>query len=127
MEEALEDGSIRDIVIVHETGQAAKGFLSTNIGAGASVLGLLLILLAYPPTQALATNFIAFIRMQISGIARDIAAEFVPTPEQIVDEVAKAAKGTLDAARELFREIEFGALGPAPLPKPKDPLRPGIV
>ncbi len=103
LEDTLEE--LRDGLTKHEAAQVTKGYLSTNVGAFAATTAVIVGLLAFPPTQKVMTSFIAFIRMQIAGIAKDIAAEFVPTPEQIVDEVGKAAEGVGEAAKEMWDKV----------------------
>ncbi len=103
LEDALEE--LRDGLTKHEAAQVTKGYLSTNVGAFAATVAVIVGLLAFPPTQKVMTSFIAFIRMQIAGIAKDIAGEFVPTPEQIVDEVGKAAEGVGEAAKDMWDTI----------------------
>ncbi len=103
LEDALEE--LRDGLTKHEAAQVTKGYLSTNVGAFAATTAVIVGLLAFPPTQKVMTSFIAFIRMQIAGIAKDIAGEFVPTPEQVVDEVGKAAEGVAEAAKDMWDTI----------------------
>lgn len=126
--EQIED-EINRVVVLHEGAGVLKSYLGTSVGAAASTLGLVVLLLSFPQTQAAMVSFIAFIRTQIAAIARDIAKEFVPTAEDIVEEIAGAANDVAEkarqAAKELFDEIErrlaeqevvFGGTGPVGLP-----------
>ncbi len=103
LEDTLEE--LGDGLTKHEAAQVTKGYLSTNMGAFSATVAVIVGLLAFPPIQKVMTSFIAFIRMQIAGIAKDIAGEFVPTPEQIVDEVGKAAEGVGEAAKDMWDKI----------------------
>lgn len=121
--DALEDGSIRDLFVLHEGAQAAKGFLSTNAGAIAATFGAISVLLAFPPTQRLITQFIAFWRLQITETAVDILSSLVPSPEDVVDSVTEAAKKIPETAKEAWdrinRELSGDVVfGPTPVGLP---------
>ncbi len=120
LEEALENGSIRDLVVMHEAGQAAKGFLSTNVGAIASVGAIVATLLAYKPTRDLGIRYMTFLKDQFGDFAFswfEHGAE--ATADQIAEKLKEAGE-LVETALEKFRkeeqEIAFGAAGPVGIP-----------
>ncbi len=102
--------SAKELLIIHEAGQAAKGFLSSNAGALITAFAGVSALLAFPPTQRLATSFIAFWQQQITNLFVNVLDRTIPTPEDVAEELAKAAQKVQEGAREawdrIIREIE---------------------
>ncbi len=96
---------VKELLVVHEAAQVARGFLSSNAGAIITAFAGVSALLAFPPTQRLATSFIAFWEQQITDLFVNILDRTIPTPEDLAEEIAEGAAKIQEAAKDAWNRI----------------------
>ena len=104
--ELPEDLDLEKLLGLHESAGIVKAYLGTNVGAASATIAVVLGLLSFPPTSRLIASYIAFIRLQIAQVAHDIQAEFIPTPEEVVEQIVEGGKEAAETLAELFRRLE---------------------